>query len=389
MSKENETPEDGVNDDDALAALAEASDEVTYTEEVENENGKTEDADGADAPEDGDAGSGESDVPADGESGTSDEGDKENESGRESPDEEADRDETDGESSDGDDAATDGDGRGDDEDAGDESAGDGDHINDPIPEGTNERTSRRIQSLISDVKELSTARDERDAFMQAITETGATPEQYAGSLTVLRLYNSDSIEDKKKALEIIRGMERDLAFETGEGQAHVKLSDYPDLQGEVEAGTLSEERAIELATVRARDAHMGAKREQQNEQAQSQQQTQQLVEQGKAALNTLGQELMADPAYKTLYPQFTKMLNTTLRRVHPTEWGAVARETWTTLKAAQPAASATGNTGSNTGNTGSKPKNQPLRPKSGSSSSNKASEADSALAAMEGALDGL
>ena len=375
MTDENKSAE---TDDSALeTAVSDAIDEVTIVEETENAE-RSDDLlleDGGD-----EAGDGAEDNDPD--SGDSDEGDEEDSPDGETEDEEGAADDAEDDEADaGDGDSESGDESGDDEDAGDESDAGADHLNDPIPEGTNKRTAQRIQSLISDVKELSTAREERDAIMQAIERTQSTPDQYAGALTVLKLYNSDSAEDKAQCLEIIRGMERDLAIELGQGQNHVKLSDYPDLNSEVEAGTLSEERAMELAAVRERDKHITTKKQQRDEQTQGQRQTQELVDAGKKALNDLGQELTADPAYAQLYPQFTALLQTTLRHVHPSEWGEVARDTYSKLKAAIPA---------NTNNNPQpKPKNQPLRPKSGSSSSNKKSEAASALDALDGALSSM
>ena len=374
MSKENESAQTDDNTD-IENIVSDAIDEVTIVEEVENEDDAsdvvpTEDDSEAGVPDDGNDGSDEKD------------GNEEDSPEGEPEDEDAAADDAEADEADaGDDAEKDGDESGDDEDAGDESDAGADHLNDPIPEGTNKRTAQRIQSLISDVKELSTAREERDAIMEAIERTQATPDQYAGALTVLKLYNSESPEDKRQALEIVRGMERDLALELGEGQNHVKLTDYPDLTNEVEAGTLSEERALEIAAIRERDKHISTKRQQREEQTKGQQQTQRLVDEGKAALNQLGQELTADPAYRALYPQFTALLQTTLRHVHPSEWGEVARDTFNQLKAAQPAA--------NGSEPKPKPKQQPLRPKSGSSSSNKKSEASSALDALDGALSSM
>lgn len=375
MSKENKVGEQ-IDDKGIEDAVSDAIDEVTIIEEIES--GEDDTSNGDVSEDDSEAG-----VSDDDESGSGDDaGDEEDASddGETDEDEAAESEEADGDDA-GDDAEKAGDKSRDAKDKGDEGSAKADHVNDPIPEGTNERTRQRIQSLITDVKELSVAREERDAIMEAIEHTRATPDQYAGALSVLKLYNSDSPEEKAKCLEIIRGMERDLAIELGQGQSHVKLSDYPDLNTEVEAGTLSEERALEIAAIRAREKHVSTKRQQREEQTQGQRQTQELVARGKSDLNTVGQELTADPAYRALYPQFTALLQTTLRHVHPTEWGAVARETYRQLKAANP----------NAGSPAPKPKNsqQPLRPKSGSSSANKKSEASSALDALDGALSSM
>lgn len=269
------------------------------------------------------------------------------------------------------------------EGTGDESAVSEDHVNDPIPENLNEKTQGRIKSLIDTVKEKDVFVRERDELLTAITSTGATPDQYAGALTVLKLYNSETPEDKRQALEIVRNMARDLALDLGEGQGVVEVGDYPDLVAEIEAGTLSEERALELATIRAQKKHVETKTAAKRETQQSQEQTQRLVDTGRQDLNDLGAELQADPAYKALYPTFTSVLGPTLRSAHPTEWKAIARDVFARLKAGMPAATPTPTPNP-------KPKQQPLRPKQGAGgSSNKSAEAGSALDAINEALGGM
>lgn len=389
MGKENETPEETGSGEDVFDAVNAAVDDATYADEdTANENGNADESSEQDVSGDDSERSGVSD---DGESTDSaGEEDEQGESG-ESEDEDAGESSEDGESEGDDEAATPDGGEGaDDEDGGDEGAGEGDHVNDPIPEGTNERTASRIQSLISDVKELSIARDERDEILSAIERVGATPDQYAGALTVIGLFNSDSVDDKRQALEIIRGMERDLALQTGDARNHIKLSDYPDLEAEVEAGQLTEERALELANVRATEQHRKTLNEQRTQQQNEQQESQQAVERGKQELNKLGGELRNDPAYTVLYPQFTSILNATLRRLPAAEWRDAAAEVWQQLKAANPDAGKTAPAAQPpSGKRKAEGDNTPLRPKSGSSSGNKQSEASSALEAMDEALGGI
>lgn len=382
MHTENENADTG---DEILDVVNDAVGEVTFTEErEENTDGNTESSsadDGGLSAVDGDAT--ESEVSAGSESG-SDETESEAASGEsgESADEETDESEADaqGEDTDGDEAGADGEGAAD-EDGSDEDAGEPDHLNDPIPEGTNERTASRIQSLISDVKELSQTRDTFNEFQTAIEQSGASPEQYAASLGVLQAYNVGTPEQKRAAMQVLETMRRDLAMELGEADEYANVNDHPDLVAEIEAGSLSEERAREIAATRETKKYRDTVSKQQSEAQQQKQQTQQMVDNGKAELNSLGQELLADPAYKALYPQFTAILQSTLRRVHPTEWRATAEDTWRQLKAANPNITAP--------QPKPKPKQQPLRVKSGSSSGSKVAGAKSALDALDGALESM
>lgn len=371
MSQENENTDTGVEEEnkglhDAMSA---AVDELVVTPKQDDEDDNDQISNSDDA-----AGS---------ESGDDESGNEEDESGQDAADADDSADDVSDEDADeGDDASEEADKDGDSEDDGDESGREPDPINDPIPETLNKRTQARIQSLIETAKEKTQLADQGQEILQSIQATGATPEQYAGSLTVLRLYNSDSADDKRKALEIVRGMERDLALELGEAGSHVNLEEYPDLLADVEAGDLSEKRALELAAVRARDKHVETKRSTQREQQTQKQQTQQLVERGKSDLDALGQELMSDPAYKQVYPQFTALLNTTLRNVHPTEWKATAKQIFEQLKVNIPVQSISPAGGNPPA------KKRPLRPKSGSTGDKK-SDADSALDAINGAIQGM
>lgn len=385
MSKEDESAEEQETDiDEGLAAaLNDAVDEVTFTEEVE------ENADDDSTADDGsvDGGSPDGEDEAGGESGSGETGteDESGESG-ESEDPEADDDQA-GEAGDGsdDDASGDDGDSGDSESGSDEPANEADHLNDPIPEGTNERTATRIQSLIGDVKELSKVRDAFDEFQSAIEASGASPEQYAASLGILNAYNKGTPDQKRAAMGVLDQMRKELAMELGEAQEFVNLSEYPDLVADIEAGAITEERATEIAALRATQKYKTDRQEQATQKQEQATQTEQLVKQGEADLNAFGVRMQADPAYAALYPQLTSILQTTLKRVHPTEWAAVAEETFTQLKAANP----------NAGKApapSSKPKpaaNNPLRPKGGTGSNNKEPEVSSALEAMDAALESM
>lgn len=274
-----------------------------------------------------------------------------------------------------------------DETDGDDDADEPDHVNDPIPDTLNKSTQTRIRGLIDNVKTVSSERDaavaESQQVFSAIEETGASPEQYAATLGVLKMFNSDDPKLNREALTVLTNMSRDLSLRIGEGAQYVDLKDYPDLSADVEAGELSEQRAKEIAASRLQATHAETRRNERAAATSDAERTQQLIEQGKQELNAFGESLKADPRYAQIYPQFTSILSTTLREVHPTKWREVAERTYQQLKDTTPLSSPPSGDRTSGGKGG---KQRPMRAKSGSSSSGKQSDASSPLDAMAAAI---
>ena len=172
----------------------------------------------------------------------------------------------------------------------------------------------------------------------AIEQSRASPDQYAGALNLLRLYNSDDPDDRKRCLETLRAMEQEVSLDTGDASRHVRLADYSDLAADVEEGSLSRERAVEIAAARRVRQHRQQRAEQQSAQRSAQQQYEAAEQTASADLDRLGQELARDPDYARLYPAFTAVLRDTLRAAPPSQWAALARSTFAHLKTTLPAA---------------------------------------------------
>jgi len=357
-------------------AVSEAVDEVTITPESKDDNETNTD----DEPGDTD-GEADSTVDADSDTGTAtDEGDTEESPSGEPKDKDAE--DVDGEAAGdegGDDAATKDGKPGTDTPGGDEPPPELDPINDPIPESTNEKTAERIKSLIGIIKGSNESVEQRDEILEQITQTGTDADQYANTLGFLKLYNSTDATQRKQALEVARGLVRELALELGEGSTVTKLSDYEDLSAEVEAGTLSETRALEIAATREADKLRNAKSEAATTANDTASQTQQNIVTGKGQLDTFETAIRAsDDNYAKIRPQFVKLLAPILKRTHPTDWGVVAQEVYDQVKDFVPAA---------TPKPKPKPKNTPLRTKQGAGGgADKTEDTDSALGAVDAAL---
>ena len=377
--KPDEKPEDTnapteIDETALYDAVSGAVDEVTITPEKEDDDNDDDEpsaeADGEtpddEIPEDGGDDGG---TPADGDKKEPEDGDKE--------DSEADDDDDAAGDLEGGDVSEEKDGEtGTKPKDGDDTTKEADPLNDPIPESTKKETAERIKSLIELVKDKSGSEDQRNEIVDQITATGTDADQYANTLGFLRLYNSTDTAERKQALEVARGLVKELALELGEGSTVTKLSDHEDLQAEVEAGTLTEARAVEIAATRERQTLQDSRAAAASEKSDTESQTQANVATGKAQLDTLETALRSgDTNYATIRPTFIKMLGPILKRTHPTEWGVAAREVYDQVKDLVPAAPKP------------KPKNQPLRPKQGAGGgTDKKTGADTALGAIDDAL---
>lgn len=371
MSQENELEEVQPTAEEQEAALidavGEAVDEATpgLHEEDDDDDATNDDAGVSDAVGEGDDG-------AEGESGDDDSSDVDDASGADEAD------------ADGDDNAEDEDTDGADETAADDGEtetpdadAEVDHINDAIPEGTNEKTAARIQGLIDIAKEQTDRAAQGDEIIAAITNTGADPEQFSNTIGFLSMYNSTDAAQRKQALEVARGVVRELSIELGEGTQDL-LAEHEDLQAEVEAGTLDQARAVEIATSRAAETLRKSRAEAANTKTAAEKTAADNLKAGRTALTTFENTVKADPDYARLYPTFTAMLQPQLRNLHVSQWGEAAQTLFTELKAQIPATPAPAPKG---------PKRQPLRPKQGAGGSgDKGAEPTSALDALDSAL---
>lgn len=261
---------------------------------------------------------------------------------------------------------------------GDESVEELDPVNDPIPESTNEKTSERIKSLIGIIKTKETAEVQRDEILEEISSTGAEPEQYAATLGFLKLYNSADKKDREQALAVARGLVKELSLDLGEGASVVSLDDHADLKAEVEADSLTETRALEIAASRdakiLQDERDKTAREKQDDTAL----TTKNINTGKVQLDNFEAAIKAaDANYMKVRPFFLKLLKPVLKRTHPTDWGAVAVELYEQVKAL-PVDEAP--------KPKPKPKHEPLRPKGDGGGNEVKPEAGSAVDAVTAAL---
>jgi len=185
-----------------------------------------------------------------------------------------------------------------------------------------------------------------EAFVTAITETGASYEDFQLSLGVMRDANLAVQGDKaaaKRALAVLDDRRAMLAKLVGEKVAgYDPLDEHPDLKAEIEAGDLTPTRAQEIIAQRAAAKLAEARAAQGQQQTQAQQQQAQAVEQGKADVNALEANTFArHPRYAEIRPAIVAHLKAIAPTTHPSQWKAAMLEKFVELSATlAPAAAA-------------------------------------------------
>lgn len=233
-----------------------------------------------------------------------------------------------------------------------------DPMNDPIDPRWSERTQDRFRALSTMVKERDTAIATQQELFTTIKSTGVTAENFAQTLSFLRAFNSDNIEDRRSAYNFMMSQVKALAADLGEVLPGTNpLEGHKDLTEEVTAGKLTQERAIELATVRNRNKATETARAATG----ARQTEQQAFETDRIAavqgLNALQASLRADPDYDRKYALLVGSqgepgtMHAVLSAVHPSRWVEVFQKAWTNcrLGPAAPASVA-------------RPAQQPMRP---------------------------
>jgi hypothetical protein len=250
-----------------------------------------------------------------------------------------------------------------------------DPLADPIPNALKRETKDRIRTLVDRTKTaetgLATVTGERDELIKAITDTGATPEQYAGVLDYLELVNSN---DRNKQIAAANFMIRELSALSRIGGFRIPgvttFSGHADLEKAVTDGKLTQELAEEIAASRAAATHQGKVGAAQQQASQARARYQQADQAARAEMNTLEAEFSKDPMYKAKKPIIVEMLNEMIRGdtktgvppLHPSKWPAAYKKLYETLPATLGGMKPVAKPGAGAAQPGGKvPANQPLR----------------------------
>ena len=212
-----------------------------------------------------------------------------------------------------------------------------DHVNDPIPEGLAEKTQERIRSLADRVKVAEAGVTERssdlDEMIGMVQDTGASGEQYGQMLNFMKLFNSNDVAQQRQAFQVMQSTLNDLAVKLGEPVAGVDLLvGHEDLQRELEAGTISAERANEVAVSRGREKAAAARTVSDNAQATSQAEIDAAIVTGRTELAAFEQtKITTDPQWAAKKAILVPALRSMMRQINPTQWKTTFEQAYNEL----------------------------------------------------------
>lgn len=215
-------------------------------------------------------------------------------------------------------------------------------LNDPLPNALKAGTKERIQLLSSKVRETTTKLDEmtrdRNDMLQAVIDTGASPQQYSGMLGYLRLVNGGPSE-REQALQMMQQEVAALAISLGKVVPGVNfLEGHNDLIAEVGSGRLSNERAMEIAASRARQAYEARTASENSQRQRVDANSQRAIAAGKAALTAVEAELRSDQNYTAKKAILVTALKPVFATIPPAQWADTFRRAYAALPAPAPAA---------------------------------------------------
>lgn len=206
----------------------------------------------------------------------------------------------------------------------------------------NERTAARfhelsaraaeVEPLKAQIAQLEVFRQRAVEWEEAVTSTGATPEQFGQTMSYLQLLNSGDPKNYEAAFEMIEREYHGLAKLLGKsaGGAVDPLEGHPDLQQKVANLDMDRETALAWAEERNKTrltTAVSTTREQQTAAQREQQQ-------GLAAVAQLGEQLRAtDPNFDAKYAILAPLIDATLPAHHPSQWAGLVKQMWDRIPA--------------------------------------------------------
>lgn len=212
-----------------------------------------------------------------------------------------------------------------------------------------ERGQQRVQSLIERVKsvadektqaetERDTYRDQYEAVAGVLRDTGASTDVLGNMLDLTaELVSGDPRRGQQavqRAFEMVKGYARQYGVSLPQASL---LDAYPDLQQQVEAGTLTQEAAEENARLRSQQANYDAQRNQQVRANAEQQQYQQSAAQAQTSLNQMLADWQAkDPDFERKAPLMQDYAQQLAQQivageVHPSRVAGLIKERYDTI----------------------------------------------------------
>lgn len=191
----------------------------------------------------------------------------------------------------------------------------------------------KVAELEPKVQQLEVFRQRAIEWEEAVTSTGASPEQFGALMNYATLMNSGNPESMEVGFALLEEEYHAAAKLLGKAAGSVDpLQDHPDLLDEVGKYDLTRERALEIAASRARDKLVGATTNIRTEQDQATR----AQNDGLAAVAALGEELRAsDPQFAAKFAMISPLVTEMQRTLPPAQWATAIRQMWARIPAMQ------------------------------------------------------
>ena len=180
---------------------------------------------------------------------------------------------------------------------------------------------------------------ERDEFIQMVSSTGATPEQFGKLLdyqSTITAAASGDMKAAEAAFAMLLPEVQALAQLLGKDVAGVAdpLSSHDDLKSDVEDGVITRERALEIARSRNRERLQDTRLD---EVTQAQRAEKERAD-GVAWLNSFDANMAAsDPTYAAKRPALLAFVETIGQTIPPSKWAAAVQQYYARIPAPAPA----------------------------------------------------
>lgn len=206
------------------------------------------------------------------------------------------------------------------------------HVTDPIPPELKGKTRERMTALVDTAKtltaELEQERGTVQGFLTAIAATGADPDTFARHVEVLRLMNSQDQNEQRVALKALRAAADKVAQALGEREPGKELEGHDDLAEEVEEGSITKARAIEIANARNRAKAEEARAARTSEQTEAQQ----AIATARDELNAFEADMRkADPDYDRKRAAIETAAKALIPTIPPAKWKAAYKKLYDTV----------------------------------------------------------
>lgn len=260
-----------------------------------------------------------------------------------------------------------------------------DHVNDEIPKDLNKRTAERMRYLVDTVKAQEALVEQHNQLFTMVQEAG-TPDEFASMINYMKGAKSNDPKVLEQAYTMLQSELRGLAVRMGKPLYEVNLLRDPanaDLVAEIQASTLTNQRAHEIALQRETQKHQRTVEKTQTDKQTSADQTKAALDAGTAELNQVDRELRTrdgDAVFQAKYDVLVPMLKPLFARMDPKEWRPVFTEHYNNFTPPASAAPAV---------VVPKDKPQPLRTKTPAGGTTPNTAPKSALEAISQALDGI